>query len=280
MKPKIKQKLDNIIFLALPLTFFLIFVLFPFYWILNTSLKNSQEVFHTPLIYWPANPTFDNFVYLFAKLGFGIYFMNSMIVAASTTLLVTVLALLGGYAMSRYSFKGKTFVYVLLLVTQMLPAVVLMIPLFQTMNSLGLINHLLSLIIVCSCTNLSFCMFMMMGYYSMIPKELEEAAQIDGCSLLGAVFRIVLPAMRPSVVATGAYAFINAWNVYVYAIAFITSKSRYTLPLALNVFQGEYGTQYGYLAAGCVISLVPVLIIFAFIQKNLSGGATAGAVKG
>lgn len=280
MRGAAKKWAGRIVFLYLPILLFLVFVLFPFYWILNTSLKGTTEVFTLPIRYWPQNPTLENYTYLFAKLGFDRYFLNSTFVAVTTTLIVTFLSLLGGYAMSRYRFRGKGFLYVLMLGTQMLPAVVLMIPLFQTMNTLGLINNLWSLIIVCSCTNLSFCMFMMMGYFNAVPKELEEAARTDGCSLLGAVLRILIPAMRPSIVATGAYAFINAWNVYVYAIAFITKKSHYTLPLALNVFQGEFGTEYGRLAAGCVIALVPVLIVFAFIQKHLSGGATAGAVKG
>jgi multiple sugar transport system permease protein len=277
---KRKVAVGNIFYRDIPLVLFLVFTLFPFYWILNTSLKNTTEVFSIPVKYWPAYPTFENYRNLFENMGFNQYFLNSAFVAVLTTVCVTVLALLGGYAMSRYTFKGKGFIYVLLLVTQMLPAVVLMIPLFQTMNTLGLINNLFSLVIICSCTNLPFCLFLMMGYFNSVPRALEEAAQIDGCSMLAAVFRILLPVMRPSIVATGAYAFINAWNVYVYALAFITQKSQYTLPLALNVFQGEYGTEYGLLAAGCVISLVPVLVIFAFIQKHLSGGATAGAVKG
>lgn len=280
IKPRTRERIGKVFFLFIPMALFLVFMLFPFYWILNTSLKDSVEVFSIPVKYWPDMPTFDNYVNLFRNLGFDVYFMNSAFVAIMTTLFVTCLSLLGGYAMSRYSFRGKGLIYVILLITQMLPAVVLMIPLFQTMNSLGLINNLWSLVLVCTCTNLAFCLFMMMGYFNSVPVSLEEAAQIDGCSLLGAVVRVLLPTMRPSIVATGAYAFINAWNVYVYAIAFITDRKKYTLPLGLNVFQGEFGTDYASLAAGCVIALVPVLVIFAFIQKHMSGGATAGAVKG
>ena len=130
------------------------------------------------------------------------------------------------------------------------------------------------------CSLIMIMVFMMMGYYNSIPRSLEEAAQVDGCSLLGAVFRVLLPTMRPSIVATGAYAFINSWNVFIYATAFITKKAKYTIPLALNIFQGEFNTNYSGLAAGCVVALIPVLVIFAFIQKNLAGGATSGAVKG
>lgn len=280
MNIKTQEKLKKIVFLWIPLGIFLIFTLAPFYWILITSLKTSTEVFAKPISYWPRELTFDNYIYLFENLHFEKYFLNSLFVSLSVTTLVSVMALIGGYAMSRYKFKGKTFVYILLLCTQMFPAVVLMIPLFQTMNELRLINDLKSLIIVCSCTNLPYCMFMMMGYYNAVPRTLEEAAQIDGCSLLGSVFKVLLPAMRPSIVATGAYAFINSWNVYVYATAFITKKAKYTIPLALSMFQGEASTNYGGIAAACVVSLIPALLLFAFIQKNLAGGSTSGAVKG
>lgn len=280
LKPRTRELIGRIVFLYIPMFLFLVFMLFPFYWIVNTSLKDSVEVFSVPVKYWPSNPTIENYTNLFQNLGFDRYFLNSAFVAVLTTFGVSFLSLLGGYAMSRYSFRGKGIIYVILLITQMLPAVVLMIPLFQTMNNLGLINNLWSLVLVCTCTNLAYCLFMMMGYFNAVPVSLEEAAQIDGCSLLGAVMRVLLPSMRPSIVATGAYAFINAWNVYVYATAFITDKKQYTLPLGLNVFQGEFGTDYASLGAGCVIALIPVLVIFAFIQKHMSGGATAGAVKG
>ena len=280
MNVRQRRRIGRIFWLHLPLAVFIVITLAPFYWILVTSLKTSTEVFARPITYWPKVLTFENYRYLFRDLGFDVYFRNSLIVSISATCIVSILALIGGYAMSRYRFKGKGLVYVLLLFTQMFPAVVLMIPLFETMNKLRLINTLLSLIITCSVTNLPFCLFMMMGYYNSIPRSLEEAAQVDGCSLLGAVFRVLLPTMRPSIVATGAYAFINSWNVFIYATAFITKKAKYTIPLALNIFQGEFNTNYSGLAAGCVVALIPVLVIFAFIQKNLAGGATSGAVQG
>ena len=280
MNIRYKRRIGRCFWLYIPLFFFIIITLAPFYWILVTSLKTSTEVFAKPITYWPKALTFENYTYLFTKLGFGRYFLNSLIVSCSTTFIVSMLALVGGYAMSRYRFKGKGLIYVLLLVTQMFPAVVLMIPLFETMNKLRLINTLPSLILTCSVTNLPFCLFMMMGYYNSIPRSLEEAAQVDGCSLLGAVFRVLLPTMRPSIVATGAHVFINSCNVFIYATAFITKKDKYTIPLALNVFQGEFNTNYSGLAAGCIVALLPVLVIFAFVQKNLAGGATSGAVKG
>lgn len=280
MNNRMKTKIKRFVFLIIPVALFLVCTLAPFYWIVVTALKTSTEVFAKPLSYWPKNLTFENFTNLFSKLHFEVYFINSFIVSISVTILVSVMALIGGYAMSRYKFKGKAFVYILLLCTQMFPAVVLMIPLFQTMNNLKLINDLRSLIIVCSCTNLPYCMFMMMGYYNAIPRTLEEAAQVDGCNLLQAVFKVLLPAMKPSIVATGAYAFINSWNVYVYATAFITRKEKYTIPLALSIFQGEANTNYGGIAAACVVALIPALVLFAFIQKNLTGGSTSGAVKG
>lgn len=280
MHKTMKKGIKRVLGIYFPLVLFLVFTLFPFYWILNTSLKSSQEVFSTPLTYWPQSPTFDNYINLFKNLGFGTYFKNSFIVSISVTSIVALLSMIGGYAMSRYKFKGKSLVYVVMLCSQMFPSVVLMIPLFQMMNSMGLINNLMSLIIISSCTNLSFCMFMMMGYYNAIPPSLEEAAQVDGCTLLRAVFTVVIPTMKPSIVATGAYAFINSWNIFVYATAFITRKQYYTVPLGLNMFKGEFSTNYAGLAAGCVVALIPVLIIFAFIQRHLTGGITSGAVKG
>jgi len=280
MNSKLKKRLARVTFLNIPLILLAVFVLAPFYWVVNTSFKTSREVFTTPITYWPYEPIISNYTNLFTQMGFGTYFLNSFFVAITTTVIVGFLTLLGGYAMSRYQFKGKTFVYILLLLTQMFPAVVLMIPLFQTMLSLNLINNLWSLVIVCSVTSLPFCLFMMMGFYNLVPTTLEEAAQADGCSLVGAVFRVLLPVMAPSIVAVSAFAFINAWNVYVYAVAFITRTDNFTIPLALRFFSGEVGINYAGLAAAAVVSMMPVLILFAYIQRHLVRGAISGAVKG
>ena len=256
-------------------------VLLPLSWMVITSLKSMTDItLSRGLKLFPSGPTLENFVNIWKEYPIATYIKNSAIAVGGSTIFGVVCAALCGYGLSRYEFKGKALLLSFLLVTQMFPAVVLMIPLFQSMNNLKLINDLRSLIIVCSCTNLPYCMFMMMGYYNAIPRTLEEAAQVDGCSLLQAVFRILLPAMKPSIVATGAYAFINSWNVYVYATAFITRKEKYTIPLALSIFQGEANTNYGGIAAACVVALIPALLLFSIIQKNLAGGATSGAVKG
>ena len=164
MNVRQRRRIGRIFWLYLPLAVFIVITLAPFYWILVTSLKTSTEVFARPITYWPKALTFDNYRYLFMDLGFDGYFMNSLIVSISVTCIVSILALIGGYAMSRYRFKGKGLVYVLLLFTQMFPAVVLMIPLFETMNKLRLINARLSLILTCAVTYLPLCLFMKMDY--------------------------------------------------------------------------------------------------------------------
>ena len=281
MKKKgIRKALKKLICFYLPLLLFLGFILIAIYWMVITSLKEGKEVLTIPATYWPRKIVFSNYLKLFSKSGFGRYFLNTIVIAVSVTFIVTFLSLIGGFAMSRYQFKGKTTVYIMLLLTQMFPAVVLMIPLFRMMTAMSLINNPLSVIIVSSATSLPFCMFTMMGFYNAIPTTLEEAAQVDGCTVIGSVFRVLLPNMRSSMVAVGAYAFINGWNQFLYSVAFISQKEKYTLPLILNSFQTEFGIDYGGLAAGCVIALAPVIILFVFIQKNLVGDQTSGSVKG
>lgn len=280
MKGQMRKSLWKAISLYLPLFVFLGFIVFPFYWFLITSLKEESSIMKLPLRYLAAPFTWDNYATVYNGMGFARYFTNSLVVSISTTAAIMVIAILGGYALSRYRFRGKQFTFALLLVTQMLPGVVILIPLFTVFIKLNLINNLVSLVIVNITVNLPFCMIMMSGFFSTITNTLEEAAQIDGCTPVGAIFRIVVPAVMPGVVSSSAFAFVNSWNEFVYALNFINDSKLFTLPVGLSMMKGEFTVNYGSLAAGTIIALIPVLLIFCYIQKYLVQGATAGAIKG
>lgn len=233
-----------------------------------------------PIRYVPVPFTLDNYKNILSSMGFDQYIRNGLFVSVTTTIVIMVVAIWGGFALSRYKFKGKKATFFMLLVTQMLPGVVILIPLFTIFNKLGLINSLWSLVIVNTTVNLPFCMIMMSGFFSGIPATLEEAAQIDGCSIWKAIFRIVVPAVMPGVVSSGCFAFVNSWNEFVYALNFINDTKKFTLPVGLSLMKGEFTVNYGGLAAGTIIALIPVLLVFCYIQKYLVQGLAAGAVKG
>jgi multiple sugar transport system permease protein len=275
-----ENKIKRFFTLHLPLLFFGIYILFPFYWNICTSFKHENTILKLPMQYWPQPFTFDNYINIWNSMGFVRYFWNSLTVSLITTLLVILIALLGGYALSRYSFKGKRMVIVAFLATQMLPSVMLIIPLFEIFKKLNLINNLSALTLIDTTTHIAFCTIMMSSFFANIPKQLEEAAQLDGCSLVGAIYRIIVPAIAPGIVATAVFAFIGAWNDFVFALAFMNDCNKFTLPLGLNMMSGEFTVNYGRLSAGNVIALVPVMLMFAYIQKYLVSGLAAGAVKG
>lgn len=264
----------------LPITICTLITLFPYYWFICTSFKEESSIMKLPIRYLPIPFTLDNYKSILSSMGFDKYFINSLFVSINTTFLVMIIAIFGGYALSRYKFKGKKATFFLLLITQMLPGVVILIPLFTIFNKLNLINNLYALIITNTTVNLPFCMIMMSGFFSSVPPTLEEAAQIDGCSIWTAIFRIVVPAVLPGVVSSSAFAFVNTWNEFVYSLNFINDSEKFTLPVGLSMMKGEFTVNYGGLAAGTIIALIPVLIIFCFIQKYLVEGLTAGAVKG
>ncbi len=280
MKRLTKKNVGRILFVYVPVVLWVLLTLFPYYWFLNLSLTDNDMIMKLPVYYYPRYFTFENFSKILTAMNFGQNFLNSVIVAGGTTITITLLSIFGGYALSRYSFKGKGGVMLLLLLTQMFPGIILLIPLFSIFVKLGIYDSLLSLIIVNSTTNLPFCMILCCGFYASVPPTLEEAAMMDGCTTVGALFRIVVPAILPGIVTCGAFAFVNAWNEFVYALNFINTSSKFTIPVALSMMQGEFTVNYGGLAAGTMIALVPVLAIFCYIQKHLVSGATAGAVKG
>lgn len=261
--------------ISLPLALYVVFTLVPFYWILLFAFREPGSQSWLP---FPA--TLDNFVFVWQNVGYDQFFWNSVLVGVLTTVATLFLALPSGYAMARYQFKGKQGFMLVLLCTQFIPGAMMLIPLFQIFNSLGLINNLLSLVIADTVFHLPLAIMFMTSFISKIPFELEEAAMIDGCSRFHAFRLAVLPVLGPAVVAVGSFSFIGAWNNFLFALMFIQKQDLFTLPVGLSYTMGEFGVNFGVLAAGGIVAALPVIIIFAFIQKFLVQGLGAGAVKG
>lgn len=197
-----------------------------------------------------------------------------------TVIIVLICSVLVGYAISRFTFKGKGAFMIMLLCTQFVPGAMLLIPLFMIFKQLGLTSSLFALIITYSTFQLPFNSLLMSGFISNIPEALEEAAMVDGCSRLKAIFLVIFPILLPGIVATTVFTFISAWNEFLFALMFISKPALFTLPVGLRYMQGEFDIHYGALAAGSLISLLPAVILFAFVQKYLVQGMGSGAVKG
>jgi multiple sugar transport system permease protein len=271
---KRERRIDRALTYA-PLTLFLIFTLVPFYWMLLFAFRPAGS---TSLVPWPV--TFDHFATVWNGSGFGIYFQNSLFVAGMSLLTSTVIALLGGYALARFRFRGKTLFLVAMLCTQFVPGAMMLIPLFEIFNAVGLTNNLWSLIISDTVFHLPLSLILMAGFIRNVPVELEEAAWVDGCTRIQAFRLVVLPMLKPGIVAVGSFAFISAWNNFLFAIMFMSTQSRFTVPVGLSYLLGEFGADFGALAAGGVVAIIPVVLLFAYVQKFLVQGLSAGAVKG
>ncbi|WP_197273564.1 MULTISPECIES: carbohydrate ABC transporter permease [unclassified Arthrobacter] len=274
-KLKARQRRIDRVLTYVPLALFLIFTLVPFYWMLLFAFRPTGS---TSLVPWPI--TFEHFETVWNGSGFGIYFKNSLFVAVMSLLCSTVIALLGGYALARFRFRGKTLFLVAMLCTQFVPGAMMLIPLFEIFNAVGLTNSLWSLIISDTVFHLPLSLILMSGFIRNVPVELEEAAWVDGCTRIQAFRLVVLPLLKPGIVAVGSFAFISAWNNFLFAIMFISSQDQFTVPVGLSYLLGEFGADFGALAAGGVIAIIPVVLLFAYVQKFLVQGLSAGAVKG
>lgn len=274
------QKLTRGTAIGVPAAFYLLFTLFPIYWLINSALKDRRELFSFPPKYLPENPSLQNFVRVFTETPLVRMYGNSVLVAFLTCTIVLILIFFAGYGMSRFRFRGKSLLLVVFLLAQMIPHVILLVPFFNLYRVLGLFNTHWSLIISYSFAQLPFSVLLMRSYYDSIPKELDEAAMVDGCSRAEALFRVVLPTALPGIVATLIFTFINVWNELIFAVVFIRSSALYTLPVGLATFSDENVTEWGLILAMVIVIVIPSLILFGYIQRYLTGGLSAGAVKG
>ncbi len=229
---------------------------------------------------WDSGSSFKSYVTLFMNTDFLLWARNSIIISLLVTMTGVMFASTGGYALSRFKFKGREFGMIALLTTQMFPATMLLLPFFILLSYLGLINSYLGLIIIYSSTALPFCIWQMKGYYDTIPPSLEESARLDGCTRFQAFYKIILPLSSPALVITALFSFMASWSEYVVAAIILQDPKLYTLPLGLKSFQASLSTQWGLYAAGAVVVSIPVTFLFISLSKYLVSGLTMGSVKG
>ena len=255
-------------------------ILFPLLWILSTSLKGEAEVYRWPPSLIPESPNFDAYSRIWALKSFSRFFWNSTVVASISTLLSVTLACLAGYGFSRFRFRGSNFLQFLFLVTQMVPAILLLLPYFILMKQLSLLNTYTSLVLAYTSFSLPFCTWMLKGFFDSIPAELDDAAMIDGCSRIQVLLRVVMPLALPGVAATAVFSFLVAWNHYLFAMGLATDPVMYTLPVGISSTIGEFRIQWNELMAGAVIASFPAILVYSYLERYFVQGLTAGAVKG
>ncbi|WP_374119450.1 carbohydrate ABC transporter permease [Streptomyces sp. RKAG290] len=258
-----------------PLGIYLVFTLIPFYWMFLFAVRPAGS---TSLVPWPM--TGEHFSKVWNERSFAVFFQNSMIVGVCTLISTTLVALAGGYALARFDFKIKNAFMLALLCSQFIPGALMLVPLFEIFKNLQMINSLGSVVIAETVFQLPLSIILISGFIKNVPASLEEAAWVDGCSRLRAFCAVVLPLLRPGLIAVGSFAFVHSWNHFLFALMFLSEQDKQTIPVGLNTLIGADSVDLGALAAGGVIAAVPVVIVFAFIQKWLITGFSAGAVKG
>ncbi len=268
------------VLIYLLLIFITIVTVYPIVQIFGISLRPANELYSTSLRIIPENASLEAYRVVLFEKDFGTWLRNSMLVALSVSVLGVSLASTGGYAFSRFRFRGKKAGMVIILMTQMFPATMLLLPLYVLMKQLGLIDTLIGIIIAYTATALPFCIWTMKGYYDTIPRDLEEAAVIDGTSDLGAFLRVTLPLSAPALVITALFSFMAGWSEFMVARVIIHQRDLYTLPLGLENLTSTFQTEWANYAAGSILVCIPVVVLFLLLSRFLISGLTLGSVKG
>jgi len=256
-----------------------LFAIFPFIWMVSTSLKTEAEAFRVPPTWIPLKPNVDAYISMWVKKSFGLYFLNSTIISLFTAVLSTFFGALAGYGFSRFFFKGRRFLIGFFLATQMLPGVLLVGPYFKILSKLGLYDTRTGLVIAFLTICLPFSTWMMKGFIDRVPDVLDQAALVDGCSRFGVFFRVILPISAPGMVATIIFAFLLAWGDLLWVICLTSTESMITVTLGIARTVGEFQIMWPMLMAGALLGGMPAIILYLLLQRLLVQGMTAGAVK-
>jgi multiple sugar transport system permease protein len=253
---------------------------FPAVWILFTSLKTESELLRYPITIFPHDPTLMNYVRVFVDQPILLFLWNSLVVAGLSTVLCIFVSALAAYAIVRLRIPGRNIVLSVLLAVSMFPLISLMVPLFQTMRTLGWLNTYPALVFPYAVLSMPVCTLVMASFFQDIPADLENAAMIDGCSRLGALWHVVVPLAAPGVFTAAILAFVNAWDEFLLALTLSSRVTSRTLPVGITLYQGEFAFPWPIISAALIVAIVPVCVLIAIFQERVVSGLTAGGVKG
>lgn len=272
---------QNILFCVLSVVILAI-LLFPLYWTLVTSLKTEQEIFRIPPTFWPETLNLESYTAQLEHGDFNMFrsFANSLLISLGATLISVVLAVPASYGIAKYRFRGRKAVLLAFLVTQMLPVSVLLTPMFLMFRNMHLYNTWGAAILADATIGIPFSVLILKNYFSSIPGEMEEAAYIDGCNRFTSFVRVLIPIAKPGIVVCAIFSFLYAWGDLAYSMTFILDQVNRPITAGIYNFMGQYGTKWSYLTAYAIVTIIPVAIIFIFMQKYIISGMTSGAVKG
>lgn len=252
----------------------------PFLYMLSTSFKAQQFVLTVPPQFIPDPATTQNYHQALTSQNFGLYFINSAIVAVSSTAVAVLLSAMMAYGFARFRFPGRELLFRILLIGLVVPAMMLIIPQFVLAKQLGLLDSLLGLVVFYVAGNLALNTFLLRGFFAALPDELDQAMQVDGANAWTRFWRLALPLAKPALATTTIFTFLSCWDEFAWALTLINSPDRRTLPVAIQLFQGQNATQWGLVFAASVIAVVPVIVVFLVFQRYFVEGLTSGAVKG
>jgi len=253
---------------------------FPAVWILFTSLKTESELVQKPITWWPDVPTLENYVRAFTDQPLLLYLKNSLLVASAATVLSLLVATMAAYAIARLNLRRRQLILTCIVASSMFPLVTLLVPIFETMRALGWLNTYMALVLPYVVLNLPVCTLVLVSFFQSIPRDLENAAMIDGCTRIGALWHVVVPLATPGVFTAGILAFVNAWDEFLLALSLNSSPAVRTLPVGITLYQGEFSFPWPIISAALIVAIVPIAILIALFQERVVGGLTQGGLKG